>query len=102
MRPCEGNIGVRDAYGRAAGVDLPAKFYAGSDDIGGAGERIQSYAARYMFAGAKDPVRSAEILFQGIRNPLLHSFPSTIEGLRSGWSTGNKDSISSKTLRNRE
>jgi hypothetical protein len=58
----------------AAGVDLLAKFYAGSDDIGGVGARIKNFAARYMFAGAKDPARSAEILYQGIRNPLLHSF----------------------------
>ena len=58
----------------AAGVDLLAKFYAGSDDIGGVGARIKSFAARHMFAGATDPARSAEILYQGIRNPLLHSF----------------------------
>jgi hypothetical protein len=58
----------------AAGVDLLAKFYAGSDDIGGVGARIKNFAARYMFASAKDPARSAEILYQGIRNPLLHSF----------------------------
>ena len=58
----------------AAGVDLLAKFYAGSDDIGGVGGRIKSFAARYIFAGAKNPTRSAEILYQGIRNPLLHSF----------------------------
>jgi hypothetical protein len=58
----------------AAGVDLLAKFYAGSDDIGGVRARIKNFAARYMFAEAKDPARSAEILYQGIRNPLLHSF----------------------------
>lgn len=57
-----------------AGVDLLAKFYAGSDDIGGVGARIKGFAARYMFPNAADPARSAEILYQGIRNPLLHSF----------------------------
>ncbi len=57
-----------------AGVDLLAKFYAGSDDIGGVGARFKGFAARYMFPNAADPARSAEILYQGIRNPLLHSF----------------------------
>jgi hypothetical protein len=57
-----------------AGVDLLAKFYAGSDDFGAAGSRIKAFAARYMFPSAKDPARSAEILYQAVRNPLLHSF----------------------------
>jgi hypothetical protein len=57
-----------------AGVDLLAKLYAGSDDLGGVGTRIKSFAARYRFQNAADPARSAEILYQGIRNPLLHSF----------------------------
>jgi hypothetical protein len=58
----------------AAGVDLLAKFYAGSDDIGSVGARVKDFAVRYMFAGAKDSGRSVEILYHGIRNPLLHSF----------------------------
>jgi hypothetical protein len=58
----------------SAGVDLLAKFHAGSDDVGGVGARIRTFAARYMFAAAKNPGRSAEILYHGLRNPLLHSF----------------------------
>jgi len=57
-----------------AGVDLLAKFYAGSDDIGSVGARFKEFAARYMFPNAANPTRSAEILYQGLRNPLLHSF----------------------------
>jgi len=57
-----------------AGVDLLAKFWAGSDEIGGVGARIKCFAERYMFTNAKDPKRSGEILYQAIRNPLLHSF----------------------------
>jgi hypothetical protein len=48
----------------AAGVDLLAKFYVGSDDIGGVGARIKNFAARYNVRGRKeDPARSAEILY---------------------------------------
>ena len=57
-----------------AGVDLLAKFYAGSDDSGGVGTRIKDFATRYMFPNAKDPGRSALALYLGLRNPLLHSF----------------------------
>jgi hypothetical protein len=57
-----------------AGLDLLAKFWAGSDEIGKVGERIKGFAERYIFANAKDPKRSDEILYQAIRNPLLHSF----------------------------
>lgn len=57
-----------------AGVDLLAKFYAGSDNNGGVRTRIEDFAARYMFPSAKDPDRSARALYLGLRNPLLHSF----------------------------
>ena len=57
-----------------AGVDLLAKFWAGSDQIGKVGERIVGFAERYMFANHANPKRSGEILYQAIRNPLLHSF----------------------------
>jgi hypothetical protein len=57
-----------------AGVDLLAKFYAGSDDNGGVGARIKDFAARYMFPNAEAPDRSALALYLGLRNPLLHSF----------------------------
>jgi hypothetical protein len=57
-----------------AGVDLLAKFWAGSDELGKVGDRIRGFAERYMFTNAKDPKRSGEILYQAIRNPLLHSF----------------------------
>ena len=57
-----------------AGVDLLAKFYAGSDEVGGVSARIRNFAARYMFPTSKDPGRSALVLYLGLRNPLLHSF----------------------------
>jgi hypothetical protein len=43
-----------------AGVDVLAKFYAGSDNIGQVGARIKGFAARYMFTSAQDPERAAE------------------------------------------
>jgi hypothetical protein len=57
-----------------AGVDLLAKFHAGSDQIGQVGPRIKDFARTFMFAGAADPERYAEVLYLGLRNPLLHSF----------------------------
>jgi hypothetical protein len=57
-----------------AGVDLLAKFWPGSDAVGNVGERIVGFAERYMFANHRDPKRAAEILYQAIRNPMLHSF----------------------------
>ena len=57
-----------------AGTDLLGKFYAGSDDIGGVGARFKGFAAHYMFPNAADPARSSEVLYLGLRNPLLHSF----------------------------
>jgi hypothetical protein len=60
-----------------AGVDLLAKFWAGSDAVGGpggVGDRIKGFAERYMFTGHPDPKRSGEILYEAIRNPMLHSF----------------------------
>jgi hypothetical protein len=57
-----------------AGVGLLAKFRSGSDEIGGVGTRVKTFAERYIFTNARDPKRSGEILYQAIRNPLLHSF----------------------------
>lgn len=55
-------------------VDLLAKFYAGSDKQGKVGNRIQTFAKRFLFAGHRDPDLFAEVLYEGLRNPLLHSF----------------------------
>ena len=63
-----------EIYSTAGHYDLLAKFYAGSDDIGGV-RAIKGFAARYIFPNAEHPVRSAEILYQGIRNAvaLVHA-----------------------------
>lgn len=58
----------------AAGVDLLAKFYAGSDDIGGVRERMKQFTIKYMFADKPDPALYADVLYFGCRNPMLHSF----------------------------
>lgn len=57
-----------------AGVDLLAKFYEGTDNVGGAGRRFKAFAKRFVFAGFRDADLLAEVLWVGCRNPLLHSF----------------------------
>jgi len=62
---------------------------------------MKGFAARYMFANGKDPDRSAEILSQGIRNPLLHSFTLYDKGLEIWVINRQPQSTSSRTPRNR-
>ena len=57
-----------------AGIDLLAKFYAGSDVNGKVGERIRTFAERFIFTGLPSASRFSEVLDEGCRNPLLHSF----------------------------
>jgi hypothetical protein len=60
-----------------AGIDLLAKFYAGSDKSGGrggVGDRIVGFAERFMFAGKPKARELGEVLYEGCRNPMLHSF----------------------------
>jgi hypothetical protein len=61
----------------SAGIDLLAKFYAGSDKSGGpggVGDRIVGFAERFMFSGKPKARELAEVIHQGCRNPMLHSF----------------------------
>ena len=44
-------------------VDLLAKFYAGSDEIGGVGDRIKKFAEDFIFAGMPEATRYAEVLY---------------------------------------
>lgn len=53
-----------------AGIDLLAKFYAGSDEAGQVGPRFRIFIIRYFSDLADD---DAEVLYQ-LRNALLHSF----------------------------
>lgn len=57
-----------------AAIDLLAKFYTGSDETGKAGARIKAFTARFIFDGHPSAERFAEVLYLGLRNPLLHSF----------------------------
>ncbi len=58
-----------------AGVDLLAKFYAGSDDNRGSGERIQKFLTTFMFRDERARREEyAQVLYYGCRNPLFHSF----------------------------
>jgi hypothetical protein len=57
-----------------SGIDLLAKFHAGSDDKGGVCDRFTGFVVAFMFAGDPSATEYAEILYLGCRNPLLHSF----------------------------
>jgi hypothetical protein len=57
-----------------AGIDLLAKFHAGSDDIGKVGDRMKAFVSTFLFAGDPRAVEFADVLYIGCRNPLLHSF----------------------------
>lgn len=57
-----------------AGIDLLAKFYAGSDANNEAGKRIIDFVSEFMFKGHPSTKDCAEALYYGCRNPLLHSF----------------------------
>lgn len=57
-----------------AGIDLLAKFHAGSDDQGKVGTRIRTFAKEFIFAGLPSADRFSDVLYEGCRNPMLHSF----------------------------
>ena len=52
-----------------AGVDLLAKFYVGSDDLGAVGDRFRLFVEKFFRINAGDE----ELIYQ-LRNALLHSF----------------------------
>jgi hypothetical protein len=55
------------------GIDLLAKCYAGSDKDG-TSRRFRTFTERYIVNPRGDVVARAAALYQGLRNPLLHSF----------------------------
>jgi hypothetical protein len=57
-----------------AGIDLLAKFHAGSDEQGQVGTRIRTFARDFIFDGLPSAERFSEVLYEGCRNPILHSF----------------------------
>jgi hypothetical protein len=57
-----------------AGIDLLAKFHAGSDENGGVGPRIRAFATEFVFTGLLSAQLFSEVLYEGCRNPMLHSF----------------------------
>ncbi len=57
-----------------AGIDLLAKFFAGSDRQGKVGERVKAFSKRYVFENLPSADEFAEVLYVGCRNPMLHSF----------------------------
>jgi hypothetical protein len=58
----------------ASGIDLLAKFYAGSDKKGEVGDRFIEFAETFVFMGHTSASTLAEVLYHGCRNPMLHSF----------------------------
>jgi len=64
-----------------AGIDLLAKFYAGSDKINEVGQRFRKFIGKYL--GSLSP-QDQETVYQ-LRNSLLHSF-----GLYSETAKGKK------------
>ena len=57
-----------------SGIDLLAKFHAGSDEKGEVEKRFKAFVAAFMFDGDPLAAEYAEVLYLGCRNPLLHSF----------------------------
>jgi hypothetical protein len=57
-----------------AGIDLLAKFHAGSDMPRGVATRIEKFTSQYIFPGDPSAERLAKVLYEGLRNPLMHSF----------------------------
>jgi len=57
-----------------AGIDLLSKLYAGSDKKGEVKRRFLDFSRRYVVNGSGDVDERAEALYQGLRNPLIHSF----------------------------
>jgi hypothetical protein len=57
-----------------AGIDLLAKFYAGSDAQGEVRQRFRRFAIDFLFRGTSSAELFAEVLYLGCRNPMMHSF----------------------------
>ena len=59
-----------------SGIDLLAKFYAGSDEVGrGKIEgRVVRFAKKYLFGEERNAGELAVALHAGFRNPISHSF----------------------------
>ena len=57
-----------------SGIDLLAKFYAGSDASGQVGVRFTRFAGAFIFKGYLAPEEYADVLYYGCRNPVTHSF----------------------------
>jgi hypothetical protein len=57
-----------------AGIDLLAKFYAGSDQQTGVGQRIRRFCRDFIFSGDPSADEFSDVLYVGCRNPMLHSF----------------------------
>ena len=64
----------------AAGIDLLARFYAGSDRSGKVADRIIQFAKQFVFTGQPSAQTFADVLNYGCRNPMLHSF--TVQNTR--------------------
>jgi hypothetical protein len=56
-----------------AGIDLLAKFYAGSDQPGEVGARFTAFASRFIFPAHPEATTFSSVLYE-LRNPLVHSF----------------------------
>ena len=95
------NIGFRalwpGAMGILAGIDLLAKYLAGSDSSGGVGDRYRKYLDKYFQPLGED---DAETLYQ-FRNALIHSFglfsKSKTKTYHFGMSMNGKELIVSRS-----
>jgi len=57
-----------------AGIDLLGKFYAGDDKRDGVTRRFVGFVRDFMVMGAKHPEDVAQLIYEGGRNPMVHSF----------------------------
>jgi hypothetical protein len=57
-----------------SGIDLLAKFRAGSDENGEVGQRIKAFSKEYIFRDLPSAELFSDVLYEGCRNPMLHSF----------------------------
>jgi hypothetical protein len=57
-----------------SGIDLLAKFHAGSDEKGEVHDRFTAFVAAFMFDGRPSAADYPDVLYYGCRNPVLHSF----------------------------
>jgi hypothetical protein len=56
-----------------AGIDLLSKFWKGEDGPG-SGKRFKDFLKEYMFKGAPNADTLAEVIYEGVRCPMVHSF----------------------------